>query len=576
MKIAVHITHESVKKIGGIGAVLQGLCTTQAYQGFFDKTLFYGPLFKGGGDILSDFTEAGEILFSSSNGKDRGDYGKLFHEIMQKYAIDILYGKRELVNEFDPNKRASVDVVLVETRTMNPVELAKFKYRLWEKFAIQSDLYPYDWDYEQYLRIAVPFMEILERLYGADGEYYHFAHEYMGVPSVLSVIMAGKTHQTIFVAHEVSTARFEVESHPGHDISFYNILRKAGRGRSLEEVFGSQKQNPRNELIKRAVNFDHIFAVSDLVKDEYLFLVPDAPAEKIKTVYNGLSVKDITWDEKNNSRKRIEKYWKALLDFVPDVIFTHICRMVISKGLWRDISLLYCLDDILSAQNLKGAYILLSTLIATGRPPEDILKMEKEYGWPVVHREGWPDLVGMEAELYKYLEIFNAQSKAIKGLFINQFGFDRKRCGVRVPEDAEFNDLRIASDAEFGFSLYEPFGIAHLEALPFGGVSLISSCCGCKYFLQKIFKDAAIKPFYVVDFINAAKEMNYEELKELSRERRTKMERELFSSHAQSIFEILPLGEAKKEEYLENARQHNPALGWEYVVENYFLPNLST
>ncbi|KPJ63499.1 MAG: hypothetical protein AMS15_00150 [Planctomycetes bacterium DG_23] len=66
----------------------------------------------------------------------------------------------------------------------------------------------------------------------------------------------------------------------------------------MEEVFGSQKQNPRNELIKRAVNFDHIFAVSDLVKDEYLFLVPDAPAEKIKTVYNGLSVKDITWDRK--------------------------------------------------------------------------------------------------------------------------------------------------------------------------------------------------------------------------------------------------------------------------------------
>ena len=34
-RIAVHITHESAKKIGGIGAVLNGLCTTDNYKKLF-------------------------------------------------------------------------------------------------------------------------------------------------------------------------------------------------------------------------------------------------------------------------------------------------------------------------------------------------------------------------------------------------------------------------------------------------------------------------------------------------------------------------------------------------------------
>ena len=45
MKIAVHITHESARKIGGIGSVLSGVCNLEQYKGFYDKTVFYGPLF---------------------------------------------------------------------------------------------------------------------------------------------------------------------------------------------------------------------------------------------------------------------------------------------------------------------------------------------------------------------------------------------------------------------------------------------------------------------------------------------------------------------------------------------------
>jgi hypothetical protein len=577
MKIAVHITHEAMKKIGGIGAVLNGICTTKAYKSFFGKTILYGPLFGSKGDIYASFKKGGELLFSSVDGYDKDNYGEVFNSIKQKYNIDIVYGRRFLFDEFGKNKKDEVDVFLVGTAYMNWDEVTKFKFKLWERFGIQSNLYEHDLDYEQYLRIAVPFLEIFNKIYKDDLEYYLFAHEYMGVPSALSAVLQG-VHKTIFVAHEVSTVRFLVESSPGHDISFYNILNAEKGKRSLEEVFGSQKYNPRNELIKQAVNFDRIFAVSDLIKDEYLFLVPNTPLEKIKATYNGLSVQNISFNRKKKSRKMIEEYVKTLLGFKPDVILTHVTRLVISKGLWRDITLLHYLDEIFHSKNLKGAYILLSTFIATGRPSEDIIRMEKDYGWPVNHRQGWPDLMGAEAEAYDYLETFNKKSKAIKAVFLNQFGFNREKCGLRLSEDAQFIDLRIASDAELGFSTYEPFGIAQLETIPFGGTALLSSSCGSVSLLDEVFKGAKLKPYYAVDFICKGNKVKCEELikNNLTIEKRTSIEKELFKEEAKSIFAILPVSDKKRQEYLENALIYSPKLCWEHIVKRYFMPNLPT
>jgi hypothetical protein len=49
-----------------------------------------------------------------------------------------------------------------------------------------------------------------------------------------------------------------------------------------------------------------------------------------------------------------------------------------------------------------------------------------------------------------------------------------------------FQDLRQGSDAEFGQSAYEPFGIAQLETLAFGGISVLSHCCGCAQLLARV------------------------------------------------------------------------------------------
>ena len=453
--------------------------------------------------------------------------------------------------------------------------ISEFKFHLWENFGIRSDLYESDWDYQQYLRIAMPYLEIVERLYGTGSDFYHFAHEYMGVLSALAVLMAKRKHKTIFVAHEVSPARTIVENMAGADISFYNLLKKGvEKSQSLEQVFGSQEKLSRSELVKRAEKFDRIFTVSDIVKNEYLFLCPQTPPEKIRVVYNGISARPITTTHKQHSRKILETYIDHLFNFTPDIILTHLARLVISKGIWRDISLLYHFDKILDEQNLKGAFILVSSLITTGRPSEDVSKMEAEYGWPVMHKVGWPDLEGGEVDIYNYLQVFNSRSRAIKAVFINQFGFDRIRCGQRVPADAEFADLRIGSDAELGFSIYEPFGIAQIETIPFGGVALLSSSCGCAPFLEKAFAKAPIKPFCITDFIGAGASMRFDQLKDMSIPERDKIEAAIFARCAPKIFGCLALTPGRKEEYLANAREYSSLMNWETIVQDYMLPNL--
>jgi glycosyltransferase involved in cell wall biosynthesis len=549
--------------------VLGDVCSLREYKDFYHKTVFYGPLFDLPTDAFGHLGPSGKLLFSSHDRFDAGNYAQPLGKIIEKYNIDIVYGIRELVSEFDITCHNTIDVINVGTRKMNHTEVDKFKYTLWKDYGIESSRYESNWDFEQYLRIAIPYLEILEGLYGRTPEYFHFSHEYMGVPSVLSVLSAGKKEKTIFVAHEVTTARSIVENNPGHDITFYNLLQSNKSQKSLEDVFGSQKHNYRSELVKRAVHCDKIFAVGDHVKDEYLFLVPQTPPEKIEVVYNGVSAKQIDMEQKRRSRSHIEMYTDALFNFVPDVILTHVTRLVPSKGVWRDIALLYHLDKILDAKNLKGVYILVSTLIATGRSPSDVMRMESDYGWPVLHRDGWPDLIATEKDIYEYLQLFNSRSKAIKGVFINQFGFNRHVCGMRVPEEAEFADLRIASDAEFGFSTYEPFGIAQIEVVPFGGVSVMSSSCGSAGFLVERFADAPIKPFCILDFIEAGRRLSNTALKNLSIQQRTAMEDEILAKNAQGIFDSLPLGEQKRQQYLDNALKYISRISWEASAKSY-------
>jgi len=578
MNIGIHVTHEVFHKIGGIGPIIHGLCTSDRYKAVFEKTALYGPLFSSNAAVFSRLGKDGEVLYSNHDNYDCGNYHSVFLDIIKEYNIDIVYGKRSLVNEFNINKKNTIDIILVGINKMKVDKVNLFKRKLWEKYAIESDRYS-EWDYEQYLRIGIPYLDIIGKLYSGSATFYHFSHEYMGIPSLLSVLFSDcdrKRNKTFYYAHAISPCRHVTERIPGHDITFYNIMYKnISEGKSFEEEYGNQHSSYQTELLKRSKNFDGIFTVSDLVKDEYRYFIPDVDENKLKVIYNGIPLKYISREEKLVSRNRLQTFISNLYNFIPDIIFTHVARLEPRKGIWRDISLLNILDELFYQTGLKGAYILLSTQVGPGRDTSQISSMTQEYGWPVIHREGWPDLVGAENDTYSYISHFNSLSKNIKGVFINQFGFDRRNCGEKVPVEADFLDLRIGSDVEFGFSIYEPFGKAHLEVLPFGGIPAVSSSCGCSYLLKKRFQDLDQKPFAVIDFIGGIKNfLKDTDLSSISIEYRYELEKKLFAKAGKEIFMSLPKNDSERLQALDSIQEKFQCLGWERVASSMNFSNL--
>jgi len=575
MKTAVHITHEAVQKLGGIGSVISGFSTTAEYRCFFDRTLLYGPLFSNAAYGASSVSLADEDPLTHI---ERLDGGKLLRDIERKYGVEILYGRRLVRDDLDLGTSLTADVLLVGTESMRRGPLDRLKARLKNQYGLDCDRY-YDWEFHHYLRLAVVYPELLFGLYPDETLFYHFAHEFMGVPSVLSVLLrreGAHRDRTIFYAHEISPCRIEVESHPGHDIAFYNTLRANRRASTtFEDEYGSRDHHYRAALVKLSRHFDHIFAVSDRVKEEYIYFVGDAAADKIKVVINGVPVRRIAAAEKEQSRRILLRYAENLLDFTPDFLFSHVSRLVVSKAIWRDLAFLSLLDDRLAASGRTGIYLLFSSLIGPGRTTDQILQMEKAYGWPLDHREGWPDLIASEAALYDQVCRFNARCRSIRAVYLNQFGLNREACGLRMPEEMCFLHLRMGSDAELGFSIYEPFGISQLEVIPFGGLAAISTSCGAADALRRRLPEGEGNAYLSFDFIGSVSETwSVDAIRSMTAKQRIEIETEVFRREADRFYRALPDSSEQRERALSSALEHADRLGWEGIVRSVGLEEL--
>jgi glycosyltransferase involved in cell wall biosynthesis len=577
MKQAIHITHEAAKKIGGIGSVLSGMCTAKTYLDNFDRTIFYGPLFDDtpNPDFLENIAIErlggnAKILYSSLDRIFSSKYDSLFHALCQKYSIEIVYGEKKLYDEIDPNKNNQIEILLIGINNIDATSENEFKFLMWEKFQFSCQLFEGDWDFEQYLRIAVPFREITSAILDAKAKTVYFSHEYMGIASCLAIHLQKTAKESIyFHAHEISTARAVTEKIPGHDVTFYHLIDGDMKsGMALEERFGNQKHNSRNELLKLTLVFDGVLAVGDWVKKEYKYLLKNSVDKKIHITYNGIPTPDYTYEDKKQARVKIQEYCETLYNFTPDIIMTHVTRLVISKGLWRDISLLEELDKKFTTDKVKGFCIILSTLIGNGRNTSDITQMEADYGWPVLHKEGYPDLLGYENDIYWSCQYFNAKSRSIKVLFINQFGFNPYRIGNRLPKNTNFADLRLSSDAEFGMSVYEPFGIAQIETIPFGGVAILTRACGSAFLLESTFADEKTKPFFVFDFAENTKANKDVDWLSLSSQDREVIEKEIIKKNIDEVYKVLPKNDKQRQAVFNVCKKHLDKLSWTEVIKS--------
>ncbi|MGB7160493.1 MAG: hypothetical protein WBD40_20680 [Tepidisphaeraceae bacterium] len=585
MQTVVHVTHEAIQKIGGIGAVLHGLLTSKEYLTTATRNILVGPFWPSDERGEQRLGPAGEVLYSSLDHLYRTPLQARFREIEQAYDVGIVYGRRKYVDK-ETGVTSVPEVILIDVSRFDKEKANHFKHALWKGFGIDSSKYEHIWDYEQYVRLARPAIAALHAL-GATSTIEPcviLSHEYMGMPTCLAAILEGDraNFRTIFHAHECATMRRIVEGHPGHDTMFYNVMRAAmAQGHYVEDVFGDQSGYYKHALVKAARFCDNIFAVGDYTLREMRFMGPDFASVDAQLAYNGVPHWRISASEKMASRNKLRKYCKTLLKYEPDYVFSHVTRLVPSKGLWRDLRVLEHVEQTLRQRNESAVLFTLSTEVPARRG-DDIRRMEQAYHWPVVHREGLPDLSNGEAAYYQGVQEFNAQSRNVKVVFVNQFGWEQRLVGSRMPADMEFMDIRKGSDAEFGQSIYEPFGIAQVEPISFGGICVFTNICGCAGFVDK----AATRPgssepggptpnVIVADYTKLPrKDLRPEQLLNIGQPQRDEIEHIESERVAAELIARLPRTPKEFEQFIDRGHELASKMSWDVVAREYVLPGI--
>ena len=494
--LVVHATHEAHVKLGGIGAALEGLLSSPAYTAEVARTVLVGPLNRYNYVEMERLTSPAnrlQVVYSSLHNVNEAvpALGDALRAIEEQMGVHLLYGRRG----FGP---AEHEVILVDAQGVRGPVINSFKFFCWDRWQLDSLRYQTEWEYSFFMNAAEPLFAALEAVTGdlpADAPRYLIAHEWMGLPVVLSAdLHAPGRYKSVFYAHEVATARRLVEYNGGHDTRFYNALRLGlAQGYNMDAVFGDQTGFFKHAMVQRAGICDGMFAVGDLVIDELRFLGGVVGSKPFELVYNGVPAASIDVERKLASRELMLQYAQNLVGYRPDYVFTHVGRMVVSKALWRDLRVLEHLDRLLAAQGKNAIFFIVATADPMGRLPFDVHRWEHEYGWPVGHRADNGDLRNDEdAFFFHAIEPFHWGHHNVRVLLVNQFGWSRERCGDRMPEAMTFADLRIGTDLEFGQSVYEPFGIAQVEPLGAGALCVVSNVSGCAGFTRRA---AAGQPF---------------------------------------------------------------------------------
>ena len=618
--LAIHATHEAGAKVGGIGSVLDGILSAKSYNERVERTVLVGPMF-GWDPVqmerLNDPLSGVQIRYSSLHGILYGvsePVQQALRTVEQTFQVGLLYGRRRFGD-------VEHEILLVDASNPHKEHAESFHYFLWENYGIESHRYSYDNDYNLYISVAQPLFSGLKAL-GVDAglashERVIIAHEWLGLPVVFAAQMnEPEQWRTVFYAHEVATARLLVEAHEGHDTRFYNALLRARESHQpLDTVFGDQSAFFKHAIVRQAVHCDAIFAVGDSVREELRFLGGHFTNYDIDLVYNGVRSEEFSVAEHQDSKRRLQDYCRTLLGYTPDYVFTHVARLVVSKALWRDVGVMNHLDRLLRSSGKTAVLLVLATSEPAGRQPELVRSWETQYGWPVGHRADNGDLIGEEAHFFfGNVEPFNHSAHSSRIVLVNQYGWSRERCGTRMPAAMEFRDIRRGSDLEFGQSIYEPFGIAQIEAVNFGAISCVSNVCGCVGFVQQaadelvqqglltadrpggrstnsdgriilphggaassVFSDRAF-PLVIADYISLPEEQtpgSPQEALAMDGATRGRIEAHSSEGTAERIFERLPNSRAQKAEKIRIGSALASSLSWDTVVETSFLPGLT-
>lgn len=555
MTCVVHITHEAMALRGGLGAVIRALVTTDAYRAFTHRTVLVQPLDAGSAAEAEQLAATGAV--------------RPLDAVEAATGARVFHGRTWLRRP--DGAEAEVEVVLCDARRASAAARAEGAEAL-ARVGVDLARFAETADFELWVCSAGPAIAALRAIGALDdgGGCLVLGHDYMGVPGAVCARKAGgRGVRAALYAHEVFTCRYATEVHPGLDVTFRNAFRRAREtGLSLSDVFGPTGGLLRHQILRAAARLDGVIAVSETTGDELRWLEPEFAAVPIRAVWNGIAPPAIDAAEREAARDRLRRFAAALVGFTPDVVLSHVARLVRSKALWRDVLVLHALDEHLAATDRRAVLFLQATDMADRAPAE--IEAMAAYGWPAVHRLGAPDLSDEEAAVYHAFEKANASLRRARCVLVNQFRWERERLGPRCPEDMPPDGLHAGTDVEFAQSVYEPFGLSPLEAMVHGALCVISTGSGC---LERLDGAPGV---IVADYAGRGADLPLPALVRLDRRARTEIERAVATTVAAEIAGRLPPTMEARAEQFAAARAFGATLTPERAARNAIIPALAS
>src|ERR1700722_6347708 len=113
MQTVVHVTHEAIQKIGGIGAVLHGLLTSRTYLDKIPRNILVGPFWPSDERGEQRLGAQGEVLYSSLDNINRSPMATKFSEDEQEFDVPLIYGRRKFVSK-ETGVTSTPEVLLID------------------------------------------------------------------------------------------------------------------------------------------------------------------------------------------------------------------------------------------------------------------------------------------------------------------------------------------------------------------------------------------------------------------------------------------------------------------------------
>ena len=143
---AIHVTHEAVYKVGGIGTVLEGLINSRPYRDDVGRTVLVCRLFYP--DNRDRLGPGARIEYSSLDGIRGGPFAEQFRRVEAEFHVGLVYGRRP-VEDLASDRRTMCETLLVDIRSIDRRRVDELKGLLWEHCGLQSHRFEHIWEFEQ-------------------------------------------------------------------------------------------------------------------------------------------------------------------------------------------------------------------------------------------------------------------------------------------------------------------------------------------------------------------------------------------------------------------------------------------